>query len=109
MKPMITAAHVQQVFAHEHVALRRFARAPQLCDAATHACTGYEMWGARFVYLAPGSRPDYIVVVLPTIADARRAVGPLAAVRRENVLLLYLESARAKLRMVLRTFGRISA
>ena len=104
---MITAAHVRQAVAHEHVALRRFARAPELCDARTHGCTSLEIWGGRFVYLAPDAHPDYLVVVLPTIRDAVRIGRLQTAVPRQNVLLLYTRSAKARLGATLRLFERL--
>ena len=101
---MITAAHVQHAFASHRLALHRFAQSPELCDRS--ACTGMDIWGGRFVYLATADRTDFMVVVLPTARDAARiAKTAPAAVRRQNALLIYLRSASSRLAIVRRIFS----
>jgi hypothetical protein len=105
---VITPAHVEHAFASRHVALHRYAHGPELCDRA--ACSGVEIWGGKLVYLAATpKRADYLVVVLPTVHDAVRIakVRPGAVVRRQNALLMYVASARARLAPIFRIFSSL--
>jgi hypothetical protein len=108
-KPVITPAHLQQQFARHGLQLARYARSPSLCDR--RACSSLDYVGGRIVFLATGAKTDFTVVVLPTLADARR-IGALyrpgsavAADRRQNLVLIYLRSAKARLAIVRRIFS----
>ena len=94
-----TPAAVERAFAARGVLVARVAKPPELCDARSHSCAGLEFWGGKIAYLAPRmAKPDFVVVLLPTLADARRigAVGRhggLATARRGSTLLVYLRSS----------------
>lgn len=106
---MITPAHVQHQFDRHGLQLVRYAKAPELCDR--RSCSGLEYWGGRLVFLAAGAKTDFTVVVLPTLSDARRIGGlyrpggAVAAERRQNLILIYLRAAKARLAIVRRIFS----
>lgn len=93
-----TPAAVERAFAHQGVLVSRTAKPPELCDRRAGVCTGVDIWGGKVVYLAPAGTADFIVVLLPTAADARR-IGAvqrrsgLGAANRGSTLLLYLRSS----------------
>lgn len=98
-----TPAAVERAFASRGILVARVAQPPELCTP--RSCVGLEYWGGKIAYLAPRTaRPDFVVVLLPTFADARRvgAVGRdsgLATVRRGSTLLVYLRSSPRVLRL----------
>ena len=98
-----TPPEVQHRFAEHGLALHRYATSPRLCDR--RSCSGVDSTGG-LVYLAAARHTDFMVVVFPTLADARRfrVVRELGAERRANTILLYLRSARARLAIVRRIF-----
>jgi len=102
-KPVIAPPQVQHSFAHHGLALHRYAKSPELCDK--RACSAVDSTDG-LVYLAAARRTDFMVVVFPTLTDARRfrVVPELRAERRSNAVLLYLRSARTRLAIVRRIF-----
>ena len=100
---IVTAPQIQHTFAQHGLALHRYATSPRLCDR--RSCSGVDSTGG-LVYLATGRNTDFMVVVFPTLADARRfrVVRELGAERRENAILLYLRSAGTRLAIVRRIF-----
>ncbi|HLY93590.1 MAG TPA: hypothetical protein VKP14_01975 [Gaiellaceae bacterium] len=105
-----TPAAVERAFAHQGVLVSPVAKPPELCDRGAGVCTGVDIWGGKVVYLAPKGKPDFIVVLLPTAADARR-IGAvqrrsgLGTANRGSTLLVYLRSTIriARLRAALST------
>lgn len=93
-----TPAAVERAFARQGVLVSRWAKPPELCDRRAGVCTGVDIWGGRVVYLAPTGKADFIVVLLPTAADARR-IGAvqrrsgLGTANRGSTLLVYLKSS----------------
>jgi hypothetical protein len=99
----MTPATVMHVFAQHGLPLHRYATSPELCDR--RSCSGVDSTG-RLVYIAAARRTDFMVIVFPTLADARRyrTLPLLGAERRDNAVLVYLRSARARLAIVRRIF-----
>lgn len=104
-----TPTAVERAFAARGVLVAPVAKPPELCDTRSHSCAGLELWGGKIAYLAPlSTKPDFVVVLLPTLADARRIGGVgqhsgLGAARRGSTLLVYLRSSTriARLRRAL--------
>ena len=98
---MITPAHVQQVFAHEHVV--SYPHGASLCDA--HSCRGLDYAGGGIVaFLAPRSHPQYELVVLRTPAEAKRLLDLLRGARRRDNVVLY---ATTQLPRIFRIFSTL--